>query len=133
MRDCTPAPFPIHRFPVPRQIVRPTDFPRPPVKTYHGKIFYNRLATTITELQQLSRQHNVSLFMMLLALVDVLFYRYTGQEDIILGSPIAGRDHADLENQIGFYVNTLVLRDQISNKKSFADLLQQVKKTTLEA
>ncbi|MDM8560647.1 non-ribosomal peptide synthase/polyketide synthase [Candidatus Parabeggiatoa sp. HSG14] len=111
----------------------PTDFPRPPVKTYNGKKLSCLLATPLPDLQNFNRQHNVSLFMTLVALVNVLFYRYTEQKDIIVGSPVAGRDHADLENQIGFYVNTLVLRSQNQSEMSFADFLQQIKSTTLEA
>ncbi len=111
----------------------PTDFPRPPVKTYNGKQYYRLTTVPMSALQNFSRQHNVSLFMTLVALVKVLFYRYTEQEDIIIGSPVAGRDHSDLENQIGFYVNTLVLRDQSQGEMSFADFLQQIKNTTLEA
>jgi amino acid adenylation domain-containing protein len=111
----------------------PSDFPRPPIKTFNGKQYCHMTTVPMPDLQNFSRQHNVSLFMTLVALLKVLFYRYTAQEDIIIGSPMAGRDHADLENQIGFYVNTLVLRDQLSGEMSFADFLQQVRKTTLEA
>ena len=69
----------------------------------------------------------------LLATVKVLLYRYTGQEDLIIGSPIAGRPHSDLEDQIGFYVNTLALRTQFSGTESYEQLLARVKKVTLDA
>ena len=70
--------------------------------------------------------------MVLLAGVKALLYRYSGDEDIIIGSPIAGREHVDLENQIGFYVNTLALRTEFSGSDSFEDLLLKVRSTCLE-
>ncbi|MBV8487604.1 MAG: hypothetical protein JO161_04945, partial [Planctomycetaceae bacterium] len=89
-----------------------TDLPRPPVKTYAGQSLAFRLdAERTAALGALGRENNASLFMTLVALVKVLLHRYTGQEDIIVGSPIAGRNHAELEDQIGFYVNMLPLRD----------------------
>ena len=71
--------------------------------------------------------------MTLVAIVKVLLYRYTGQRDICIGSPIAGRMHADLANQIGFYVNTLVLRDEVRGSEPFGQLLARVKRTAEEA
>jgi amino acid adenylation domain-containing protein len=71
--------------------------------------------------------------MALLAVVNALLYRYTSQEDIIIGSPIAGREHSDLEDQIGFYVNTLALRTRFSGADTYQQLLSHVKQTTLDA
>jgi len=71
--------------------------------------------------------------MMLVGILKVLLYKYTEQENIIIGSPIAGREHMDLEDQIGFYVNTLALRDYICGADSFSDVLKKVKTTILEA
>jgi non-ribosomal peptide synthetase component F len=74
-----------------------------------------------------------SLFMTLTAAIKVLLYKYTGNEDIIIGTPVAGRNHPDLENQIGFYVNTLALRDQINPEKTFAELLENIKSTATDS
>jgi amino acid adenylation domain-containing protein len=71
--------------------------------------------------------------MSLLAMVNILLHRYTGQEDIIIGSPVAGRDHIDLEDQIGYYANTLAMRARFKGNNSFLDLLEHVKKLTLDA
>ena len=75
----------------------------------------------------------MTLFMVLLAGLNTLLYRYSGQSDLIVGSPIAGRQHADLEEQIGYYLNTLALRTQVDGQGSFVDLLKGVKQTTLGA
>ena len=112
----------------------PTDFPRPSVQTFNGReLSFNLDSERLNGLLEFSRGQTASLFMTLLALVKVLLYRYTGQEDIIVGSPIAGRIHADLEDQVGFYLNTLPLRDQIRSDVSFERFLQQVKQTSTQA
>jgi acyl carrier protein len=83
---------------------------RPKVKTYNGHSLSTHIDKTTTgKLKEYTRQHGGSLFMGLLASWNVLMYRYTSQEDIIIGTPVAGREHADLEDQIGFYVNTLIV------------------------
>ncbi|MET4143109.1 amino acid adenylation domain-containing protein [Pedobacter sp. UYP1] len=79
------------------------------------------------------QQQGVTLFMGLLAAVNALLYRYSGQEDIIIGSPVAGREHIDLEDQIGFYVNTLALRTRFTGEDNYHELLQKVKEITLGA
>jgi Condensation domain/TubC N-terminal docking domain len=110
------------------------DRPRPPVRTYNGdsidKVFD---AEIFGKLQQLLHEQGSTLFMGLISLVNLLLYTYTGQKDIIIGSPIAGREHIDLEDQIGFYVNTIALRIRFNEEDSFADLLREVKKVTLDA
>ncbi|MCP5052271.1 MAG: AMP-binding protein, partial [bacterium] len=112
----------------------PVDFPRPPVRTYNGKSIDFRLDAPLTSaVTGLCRQQEVTLFMLLLAAVNVLFYRYTGQEDIIIGTPVAGRDHPDLEEQVGCYVNTLALRNNIDGNQSFQQFLEQVKQTAADA
>jgi amino acid adenylation domain-containing protein/non-ribosomal peptide synthase protein (TIGR01720 family) len=85
------------------------------------------------KLQSLSHQHGATLYMTLLAAFKVLLYRYSGQEDICVGTPVAGRNHQELEGLIGFFINTLALRDQVKGETSFIALLNQVKETTLEA
>jgi amino acid adenylation domain-containing protein len=111
-----------------------TDYPRPASKSfkgdYHGSIFKKSLTGRIKEL---GRDMGVSLFMTLLALFKTLLYRYTGQSDIVVGSPVAGRDHKELENQIGFYLNTLALRTRFEGDEGFKELLERVKGVTLGA
>ncbi|RFM33509.1 non-ribosomal peptide synthetase [Chitinophaga silvisoli] len=110
------------------------DYARPAVKTFNGNIIHRKLKTGLAQkLLQLSQQEGATLFMGLLATVNTLLYRYTQQEDIVLGSPVAGRNHADLEDQIGFYVNTLPLRSRFKGSDSFLELLKAVKQTTLQA
>ncbi|PSL21505.1 non-ribosomal peptide synthetase [Chitinophaga ginsengisoli] len=112
----------------------PADHPRPPVQTYNGE----RVTAMIPVEQQqlfatLVQKRTASVFMGLVAIVKTLLYRYTGQEDLIVGTPVAGREHPDLEDQIGFYVNTLILRTQLDGKKGFNDLLDSVKEMALKA
>jgi non-ribosomal peptide synthetase component F len=84
-------------------------------------------------LQSFSRQQGNTLFMTLLAAFKVLLYRYTGQQDICVGTPVAGRQQQEVEDLIGFFVNTLAIRTEMNGDASFSDLLKQVKKETLDA
>jgi amino acid adenylation domain-containing protein len=112
----------------------PTDFARPPIRQFRGRLVTFAFdATERRALEQLARDHEASLFMVLCALVRVLLYRYTGQRDIAIGTPVAGRDHPDLEQQIGFFLNTLVLRDELVPQMPFAELLRRVRATSLDA
>jgi aspartate racemase len=112
----------------------PTDRPRPPVQTYRGASQSLTLPQNLSEgLQQLCRKEGVTLYMTLLAAFQTLLYRYSRQEDILVGSPIAGRNRAELEGLIGFFVNTLVLRTDLSGNPSFRQLLQRVRSVTLDA
>ncbi|MGK5090389.1 amino acid adenylation domain-containing protein [Deltaproteobacteria bacterium TL4] len=112
----------------------PSDFPRPPTISHEGKKLHFQLSEALTaSLHQLCGKYQVSLFMALLGLIKVLLHRYTGQEDLIIGSPIAGRNHPDLEAQVGCFVNTLALRDTIKGTDTFADVLRKMKQTTTEA
>lgn len=112
----------------------PTDYLRPDIKSYNGTSFKFSISKEVTEdLYCLCRDKQVSLFMLLQALLNVLIYRYTGQNDIIIGSPIAGRNHLDLENQIGFYVNTLAFRNSVDGKHNFEEVLTGVKETCTDA
>ena len=107
---------------------------RPSVQTYNGGRVHRVISPELTRgLETLSQQEGGTLFMGLLAAVNTLLFKYTGQTDIIMGSPIAGRQHADLEGQIGFYVNTLLLRTQFSGNDSFRDLLKNIRQVTLAA
>ncbi|TDO73427.1 surfactin family lipopeptide synthetase A [Flavobacterium chryseum] len=107
---------------------------RPITKTYNGGV-YNKIisAELSNKLAEFLKTEETTLFMGLLSAVNVLFYHYTKQEDITIGSPIAGRDHADLENQIGFYVNTLALRTIFLKNDTFKTVLAKVKEVVLGA
>jgi len=112
----------------------PTDFPRTPVKTYRGgreKLLVD--APVRTALERLAMARGVSLFMLLTALVKVLLYRYSGTADIAVGCPVAGRNAPELEDQIGLYLNTLVLRDRLDAAEPFGSLLARVGDTLLAA
>ncbi|WP_242039624.1 non-ribosomal peptide synthetase [Anabaena sphaerica] len=112
----------------------PTDRPRPKIKTYQGAKQYFQLSPEISlALKTLSQKQDCTLFMTLLAAFKVLLYRYTGLEDIIVGSPIANRNRAEIESLIGFFVNTLVLRTDLSDHFTFVGLLNRVRETTLSA
>ncbi|AFZ36200.1 amino acid adenylation domain protein [Stanieria cyanosphaera PCC 7437] len=112
----------------------PTDRPRPPVQSYQGKSQAWELPASLTQqLQNLAQQEKVTLFMLLLAGFKTLLYRYTGQEDLLVGSPIANRNHEKLKELIGFFVNTLVLRSNLAGNPSFLDLLSQIRQVALEA
>ena len=112
----------------------PLDFPRPLLQTYMGKSFFFSLDERLTTgLGALAQKYDASMFMVLLSLMKILLHRYTGQKDIIVGSPVACRNHPDLEDQIGFYANTLALRDLIDGEESFVSVLEKVKKTTIDA
>ncbi|MBE9190290.1 amino acid adenylation domain-containing protein [Gloeocapsopsis crepidinum LEGE 06123] len=112
----------------------PTDLPRPAVQSFRGATTTVSLSPALTAaLQALSRRQGVTLFMTLLAAFQTLLYRYSGQSDIAVGSPIANRNRVEIEPLIGFFVNTLVLRSYLTSNQSFADLLQQVRQMTLAA
>ena len=99
----------------------PTDRPRPPVQTYRGARWPSLCpALARRRSRRSSRRHGATLFMTLLAAFQALLQRYTGQDDIVVGSPIAGRTHAETEGLIGFFVNTLVLRTDLSASRRCA-------------
>ncbi|UPK71694.1 non-ribosomal peptide synthetase [Chitinophaga filiformis] len=112
----------------------PTDRQREPVMTHQGERIDMMIPVPVFKtLQHLLREENSSLFMGLLSLVYVLLYRYSGQTDIIVGTPVAGRDHPALKDQIGFYVNLLALRMQVDMGLGFTGLLRKVKALLLDA
>lgn len=112
----------------------PADHPRPHVKTYNGATLGRMIeADTLQALKGMVQSQGGTVFMGLLATLNVLLYRYSGQEDIIIGSPIAGRPHTDLHDQIGLYINTLALRTRFSGNDSFRQLLGNVKALTIGA
>ena len=112
----------------------PTDHPRPTVQTFRGARHILTLTPTLTQaLKTLSLRHGVTLFMTLLAAFETLLHRYTGQDDIVVGTLIANRNQVELESLIGFFVNTLVLRTDLSRDPSFRELLDRVRTVTLQA
>jgi amino acid adenylation domain-containing protein len=112
----------------------PCDYPRSPVQTFNGAKAQLSLPKTLTEaLKHLSQQEGTTLFMILLAAFKTLLYRYTGQTDILVGSPVANRNAIETEPLIGLFVNVLVLRTDLSEQPSFRELLSRVKSTALEA
>ncbi len=103
----------------------PESLPRPPVRSYRGETHRFAVSEELYEaLKELSRREGVTLFMMLLAGFKCLLFRYTGQEDIVLRSPVTGRNRPELEEMIGFFVNTLVLRTGVSGESSFRLILK---------
>jgi amino acid adenylation domain-containing protein len=112
----------------------PTDYSRPAIAGNNGAVIEFKIdKEQSNQLQQLSQNNQVTLFMTLLSAIKVLLYRYSGQQDICVGSPIASRQQHEVEGLIGFFLNTLALRSELKDEQSFTDLLQEVKATTLEA
>ncbi|HLG64756.1 MAG TPA: condensation domain-containing protein, partial [Ktedonosporobacter sp.] len=112
----------------------PTDHPRPAVQTFRGAVVPFALSESLTtRLKILSQREGATLFMVLLATFQVLLYRYTGQEDISVGSPIANRTRTEFEHIVGFFANTLVLRTDLSGNPSFRELLSCVRNVALGA
>jgi amino acid adenylation domain-containing protein len=112
----------------------PTDKPRLAIQSYRGATQFLELPKELSDaLQALSEQEGVTLFMTLLAAFQTLLYRYTHQEDIAVGSPIANRNRSEIEGLIGFFVNSLVLRTHLSGNLTFRQLLSRVREVTLEA
>ena len=112
----------------------PADHPRPAVQTYHGADFAFAFSPALSQaLKALCRGEEATLSMVLLAGFKVLLHRYTGQREIIVGSPIANRQRKEIEGLIGFFVNTLAVRTMISGEMSFRELLKKVKEAALGA
>ncbi|MEH2172557.1 amino acid adenylation domain-containing protein [Nostoc sp.] len=112
----------------------PTDRPRPAIQNYRGAVQYIELSNELSQaIANFSRQEGATLFMTLFAAYVTLLYRYTGSDDIVVGTPIANRDRTELEGLIGFFVNTLVLRTDLSGNPSFQQLVGRVRQMTLQA
>jgi amino acid adenylation domain-containing protein len=112
----------------------PTDRPRPPVQRFRGAHQAVFIPPELSDaLKAMSRHEGVTLFMTLLAAFQTLLHRYSRQDDIVVGSPIAGRNRAEVEDLIGFFANTLVLRTDLSGDPAFRELLQRVRDVALQA
>jgi amino acid adenylation domain-containing protein/non-ribosomal peptide synthase protein (TIGR01720 family) len=112
----------------------PTDRSRPPVQSYRGARLSFLLPKSLTQvIEAIAHKSEATLFMTLLAAFKILLYRYTGQEDIIVGSPVANRTLAEVEKLIGCFINTLVFRTDCSGNPTFEELLSRVRKLTIAA
>ncbi|MFN6563694.1 MAG: non-ribosomal peptide synthetase [Nostoc sp. ChiSLP01] len=112
----------------------PTDKPRPAIQNYQGATQFLELPKNLIDaLEKLSQQESATLFMTLVAAFKTLLYRYTHQEDIALGSPIANRNRSEIEGIIGFFVNSLVLRSNLSGNPTFLEVIARVREVTLGA
>jgi non-ribosomal peptide synthetase component F len=112
----------------------PTDFMRPPIQRYMG----DRISFTIeedlyNEVIKLDNKYNVTPFMFFIAAFELLLFKYSGQTDLCIGTPVAGRNINELENLIGFFANTVVLRGDLSANPQFIELLKRTYDTTVEA
>jgi amino acid adenylation domain-containing protein len=118
----------------PATLQMPTDRPRPPVQTFESAAETFLLPESLSAaLKSLSRREGVTLFMTLLAAYHALLHRYTQQEDILVGTAIANRNRAEIENLIGFFVNMLVMRADLRGNPRFVELLRRVRETAFEA
>ncbi|HEX2078241.1 MAG TPA: amino acid adenylation domain-containing protein [Longimicrobium sp.] len=112
----------------------PADRPRPAVQKFRGGRHRMELSGELTErLRQIGGEHGATLFMVLLAAWQTLLARHTGREDVVVGSSIAGRNRAETEGLIGFFVNTLAMRTDLSGDPGFRQLLERVRRTALDA
>ena len=120
--------------PPPPPLNLPLDRPRSRVQTFGGETIYFPTPPSLKAgLTAIARQNNATLFMTLLTVVFVFLYRYTRQEDMVVGIPFAGRDHPALENQIGFFLNTLAIRSPVNGADTFLKVLGRVTARTLAA
>ena len=118
----------------PLLLALPTDHPRPSVQSYRGNTISFEISPSLSaSLKEISRREGVTLFMTLLAVFKVLLFRHTGQRDLLVATPIAGRNRSETEDLIGFFVNTLVLRTNVTGGLNFRELLARVKNVALEA
>ncbi|CAH1200787.1 Tyrocidine synthase 3 [Paenibacillus plantiphilus] len=115
-------------------LAMPTDHPRPAVRSFEGgHIGFTVEAELVERLRQVGADQGATLYMVLLSAYTALLSKYTGQADIVVGTPVAGRPHADLEQMIGMFVGTLALRNYPSGEKRFAAFVEEVKQRVLQA
>ncbi|RBL91143.1 non-ribosomal peptide synthetase [Chitinophaga flava] len=112
----------------------PTDFVRPPVKSYEGAIFrFSIPRHTAAAIKETGRTNGATAFMVMLAAYNILLSKYSGQEDVIVGTPVSGRSSADVQELLGMFVNTLPLRSFPASEKTFTSFLEEVKELSLKA
>ncbi|MFO1432623.1 MAG: amino acid adenylation domain-containing protein [Candidatus Competibacteraceae bacterium] len=118
----------------PSLLTLPTDYPRPAVQSYRGGHYvFTFPSQLVRQLKQLSQKSGATLFITLQAALAILLFRYSGQDDILIGTPIANRQRPELETLIGFFANTLVLRNDLSGNPTFSQLLTKVRRMALDA
>jgi amino acid adenylation domain-containing protein len=118
----------------PSRLELPTDKPRPAVRKYSGDHTSRMLSPDLRErLEEIARESGATLFMVLLAAYATLLHRYSGEEDIVIGTPFAGRNRSELEGMIGYFINPLALRIDLSGAPSFLELVARAKESTLAA
>lgn len=119
---------------IPALLELPTDLPRPSVQAFEGQVYNFTLdQSLLTKLKTLSQKSGVTLFMTLLSGFSALLWRYSGQDDVVVGSPIAGRNKKELEPLIGFFINSLVFRTTFTQGMTGTDLLTKTRQTCLDA
>ncbi|HLP60472.1 MAG TPA: condensation domain-containing protein, partial [Candidatus Deferrimicrobium sp.] len=111
----------------------PTDFNRPDVQLFKGSGLNGAISIDTEKLRAIARENGATTFIVMLTIFYIFLYKMTGQEDIVIGTPVSGRRHADLEKIIGMFVNSLPLRNRPVGEKSFIDFLQEVRLNTLAA
>src|SRR6185369_18042548 len=112
----------------------PADRPRTAIQSFRGATYYRNFSNDLAQqLKSTGQQEDATLFMTLLAAFAVMLQRHTQQDDVLIGSPVAGRDRLEIEPLIGFFVNTLVLRFDLSGNPSFRELLRQSRELNLSA
>ncbi|CAI8732766.1 Acyltransferase domain-containing protein [Bacillus sp. IT-79MI2] len=112
----------------------PQDYPRPKIQSFKGASYQKNLdEKMVKELRKLAKENNTTMYTLLLTAFQVLLYRYSGQTDIIVGTPVAGRSERITEDLIGMFVNTVAIRKDLSGNPHFNELLEQVRELTLEA
>jgi amino acid adenylation domain-containing protein len=112
----------------------PTDHPRPAVQSFSGRSEHISLPAELSEtVKQFCLKHDVTMFMFLMAVFQTLLFRYSSHEDIIAGSVVANRNRPEITGLIGFFMNTIVLRTNFANEPTFLEVLEQVRKMTLDA
>ncbi len=116
------------------KIELPLDYPRPPIQSYEGECYNFTLGEELSiQLKKLAKSNEITLFIMLLSIYNILLYKYSGQEDIIVGVPTAGRNDSDLSQVTGMFVNTLAIRNKLTDSDIFEDFLSDVKDCILDA
>ena len=119
---------------MPKILELPTDFPRPVIQSSNGgNVSFSLSTETLIGLNKISHETGATLFMTMLAAFKILLSRYSGQTDILVGTPIANRNHIEIEGLIGFFVNTLVMRNNIEDGQTFKEFIKQVRNTALDA
>jgi len=112
----------------------PTDRPRPSIESHRGALYSFPIDPAVRKgLGELCRSEGITLFMVLLAALDILLWRYSGQDDLLVGVPIANRDREELEGLVGLFVNTLIVRNDLSGDPTVQELLQRVRQRCLDA